>query len=76
MLQRGGGFVVGLGGGDLLGHVRLERLGIDAAADGGHDENREEESEADDDLIGRGVLDAECGADKAEDDDDAGEARH
>src|SRR5581483_7252298 len=62
-----------------LGRVCLsmkERMGIVAFPDRGHDEEREEQREADDDLVRRRALHAEGGTDERKHNHNAREAGH
>src|SRR5947209_17000140 len=62
-----------LGGGDLLVDQRLVGVLLDRADRRGHDEQGQEQRDAHQHLVGRGVLGAQGLADEAQDDQDPGE---
>src|SRR4051794_4594609 len=60
---------------DLAGAQRVDRVLLDLGEGRRHHEDREEEGDAHEHLVGRACRRAEAGADEAEHDQDAGEAR-
>jgi len=75
-LERRGGLVEGVGGLQLAIEIRPERLLVYAIKGGTHDEKSQEERQAGENHVRRRGGHAERGADKAQHDDDAREARH
>src|SRR3954470_17599063 len=61
--------------GDLVVRQRIDRVLLDLRQRRRHDEDRQEERDADQDLVGRRGRRAQAGPDEAQDDEDAREAR-